>query len=190
MDLSSININDYDLVAIDNVNIIHSDKEETLYDITVEDNHTFFISLPNTNNELILAHNCDGSHITSMLIGWFKRFAPNLFNEGKICKLITPNIILEDSKGKMVKYFMNLTEFKKWEATNKNNKYKIVYLKGLGSWDRQQLIDLIDNNGLENFILEYHLDDESAVYIEDWLGNDAEKRKKYLREYSLDINQV
>ena len=132
----------------------------------------------------------DGAHITSMLIGWFKKFSPNLFNEGKICKLITPNIILEDTKGKIVKYFMNLTEFKKWEATNQGNKHKIVYLKGLGSWDRQQLIELIDTNGLENFILEYHLDKDGEVYIEDWLGSDPEKRKKYLREYTLDINQI
>lgn len=132
----------------------------------------------------------DGAHITSMLIGWFKRFSPNLFDEGKICKLITPNIILEDNKGKIVKYFMNLTEFKKWEAINQNNKHKIIYLKGLGSWDRQQLIDLIDSNGLDNFILEYRLDKNGETYIEDWLGSDPEKRKKYLRDYTLDINQV
>lgn len=132
----------------------------------------------------------DGAHITSMLIGWFKRFASNLFNEGKICKLITPNIILEDNKGKIVKYFMNLTDFKKWELANKNSKYKIVYLKGLGSWDREQLIDLIDTHGLDNFILEYQLDNEGEVYIDDWLGTDPEKRKKYLREYTFDINQA
>jgi DNA gyrase subunit B len=132
----------------------------------------------------------DGAHITSMLIGWFKRFASNLFDEGKICKLITPNIILEDNKGKIVKYFMNLSDFRKWEATNTNSKYKIVYLKGLGSWDREQLIDLIDVNGLDNFIVEYHLDKDGEVYIEDWLGNDPERRKKYLREYTFDINQA
>lgn len=132
----------------------------------------------------------DGSHITSMLIGWFKRFASNLFDEGKICKLITPNIILEDNKGKIVKYFMNLSDFKKWEAVNTNSKYKIVYLKGLGSWDREQLIDIIDANGLDNFIIEYHLDKDGEMYIDDWLGNDPEKRKKYLREYMFDINQA
>ena len=40
----------------------------------------------------------DGIHLSSMLIGWFKRFAPNLFNEGKICKLQTPLIIVKDTK--------------------------------------------------------------------------------------------
>lgn len=184
-----LKLEDFDLLPISNVKHIKSSKQETLYDITVEGDHTFYIKLPNSD-DIVLMHNCDGSHITSMLIGWFKRFAPNLFNEGKICKLITPNIILEDNKGKIVKYFMNLSDFKKWEAVNTNSKYKIVYLKGLGSWDREQLIDLIDANGLDNFIIEYHLDKDGEMYIEDWLGNDPEKRKKYLREYTFDINQA
>ena len=184
-----LKLEDFDLLPISDVKHIKSSKQETLYDITVEGDHTFYVKLPNSY-DMVLMHNCDGSHITSMLIGWFKRFAPNLFNEGKICKLITPNIILEDNKGKIVKYFMNLADFKKWEAANTNSKYKIVYLKGLGSWDREQLIDLFDTHGLDNFIVEYHLDEDGEVYIEDWLGNDPEKRKKYLREYTFDINQA
>ena len=63
-------------------------------------------------------------------------------------------------------------------------------MKGLGSWSREQLIDLFETKGLESFICEYKLDDEGKTYIEDWLGNDPEKRKKYLREYTLDINNV
>ena len=132
----------------------------------------------------------DGAHITSLLIGWFKRFSPNLFNEGKICKLLTPNIIVVDSKGKISKYFMNVNDFKKWESTNRNANEKILYMKGLGAWERDALIDLIDTNGLDKFIVEYRLDSEGDVYIDDWLGDDAEKRKKYLREYTLDINAI
>lgn len=183
-----LNLDDYELIPITEVNNIQTQTNEQLFDITVEGNHTFYITLE--DGQEILAHNCDGSHITAMLIGWFRRFAPNLFNEGKVCKLITPNIILEDSKGKIVKYFMNLVEFKKWEATNQNNKHKIVYLKGLGSWSREQLIELFDKEGLDKFIIEYQLDKDGEVYIENWLGNDPEKRKKYLREYTFDINQA
>lgn len=185
----ALNIDDFELVPVTSNTTVNSPKTETLYDITVEGDHTFFIRLPGTEDD-ILVHNCDGSHITAMLIGWFKKFAPNLFDEGKICKLVTPNIILEDSKGKIVKYFMNLQEFKQWESTNHDNRYKIIYIKGLGSWDRKQLIDLIDANGLDKFILEYHLDKEGEVYIDDWLGPNAEKRKNYLRKYTFDINQA
>ena len=135
-------------------------------------------------------NDADGQHITAMLIGWFKRFSPTLFAEGKICKLITPLIIVEDNKGKILHYFFNVPEFKAWEAKNPNNKHKITYLKGLGSWEKFQLQELIDKFGLDNFILEYKLSKEGEVYIDDWLGPDADKRKKYLREFTLDINNV
>ena len=132
----------------------------------------------------------DGSHIAAMLIGWFIKFAPNLFDEGRICKLVTPLIILKDQKDKIVQWFFGVPEFKVWEEKNACHKYKVVYLKGLGSWERQDLIDLIGKNGLQNFILEFRLDEDGKVYVEDWLGSDAEKRKKYLREYTFDINQA
>ena len=136
-------------------------------------------------------NDADSYHITAMLIGWFKRFAPNLFNEGKVCKLITPLIITENPNGKVHDFFFNVQEFKNWEAKNPNTKLKITYLKGLGSWERDQLKYIIDNNGgLEAFTLEYKLDEEGNVYIDDWLGPDPEKRKKYLREYTFDINQA
>lgn len=133
-------------------------------------------------------NDADAQHITAMLIGWFKRFAPNLFNEGKICKLITPLIIVQDRGFKIKEYFFNVQDFRKWESAHPNNKDKVVYIKGLGSWEREQLQDLIDKHGLESFILTYKFDDKSGDLIEDWLGNDAEKRKIHLSNYTFDIN--
>lgn len=185
-----LNLEEYDFIDIESVSTVKSPKVEKLYDITVDaDDHTFFI-VPEGSNDRVLVHNCDGSHITAMLIGWFKRFAPNLFDEGKICKLITPIIVIEDSKGKVIDYFFNVQDFKTWEAKNPHNKNKIKYLKGLGSWERQQLIDLIETNGIDKFLVEYKLDKDGEKYIDDWLGPDPEKRKTYLREYVFDINQA
>ena len=184
-----LKMEDYELVKIDSVSNIISPVEEKLYDITVDGDHTFFIKLPESE-DFFLMHNCDGNHITSMLIGWFRRFAPNLFDEGRICKLVTPLILVKDSKDKILHFFMNVQEFKAWEAKNPGNRNKIIYLKGLGSWDRQDLIDLIAKYGISKFIQEYKLDDRGKAYIEDWLGDDSEKRKAYLREYSFDINQA
>ena len=164
-----------DIINILNLDISKSDENKTI------DFEKIMITSDN---------DADGQHITSMLIGWFKRFAPNLFNEGRICKLITPLIIVQDKHEKILEYFFNVQDFKKWESTNKDNKNKIVYLKGLGSWSREQLMYLFDTKGIDQFLFAYQLDDEGNVYIEDWLGNDAEKRKKYLREYKFDINSI
>ena len=163
-----------DITNILNLDISKSDKE----DKTIE----FDKILITTDND------ADAQHITAMLIGWFKRFAPNLFRDGKICKLITPLIIVQDKSFKIKEYFFNVQDFKKWEKEHPNNKDKVVYIKGLGSWEREQLQELIDKNGLENFILTYRLDDKSDELVDDWLGNDAEKRKKHLSSYTFDIN--
>lgn len=184
-----LNLNEYELLPVESVSNIESAKEEILYDITVDGDHTFFARLAGSETD-VLVHNCDGDHITAMLIGWFCKFAPNLFNEGRVCKLVTPLIVVKDQKDKMVQWFFNVPDFKAWEAKNAGHKYKVVYLKGLGSWAREDLIELIDRNGLQNFIEEFRLDEDGKVYVEDWLGSDAEKRKKYLREYTFDINQA
>lgn len=164
-----------DIITILGLDISKSADKKTL---------TFDKVLITTDND------ADGSHITAMLIGWFKKFAPNLFNEGKICKLITPLIIIEDSKGGILKYFFDVSSFKAYESKVEKLPGKVQYLKGLGSWEREQLISLIDKNGMEAFVQEYHLDKEGEVYIEDWLGSDAEKRKKHLREYTFDVDKA
>lgn len=163
-----------DITSILNLDISKSDKEEK----TIE----FDKVLITTDND------ADAQHITAMLIGWFKRFAPNLFRDGKICKLITPLIIVQDKSFKIKEYFFNVQDFKKWENDHPSNKDKVVYIKGLGSWEREQLQELIDKNGLENFILTYRLDEKSNELVEDWLGSDPEKRKKHLSSYTFDIN--
>ena len=130
----------------------------------------------------------DGDFITSQYIGWFVKFAPNLFNERKIAKLRTPLVILKDNKNKPVKYFYSLNEFKEFETSNNLSKYKIEYLKGLGSWDKDAFIKLFDENGFEYYLQDLQLDELGKQYVNDWLsGKEAEKRKQYLRDYTLNI---
>lgn len=130
----------------------------------------------------------DGDFITSQYIGWFVKFAPNLFNESKIAKLRTPLVILKDNKNKPVKYFYSLNEFKEFETSNNLSKYKIEYLKGLGSWDKEAFIKLFDENGFEYYLQDLQLDELGKQYVNDWLsGKEADKRKQYLRDYTLNI---
>ena len=133
----------------------------------------------------------DGIFIASQYIGWFTRFAPNLFREHKIARLITPLVILKDKNDKPLKYFYSLSEFKTYEKTNDMSKLKTEYLKGLGSWAKESFIELFDKYGFDNFLQYLELDDEGKVYVDNWLnGNNAEKRKVYLREFSFDIDTM
>lgn len=131
----------------------------------------------------------DGTHLSSMLIGWFRRFAPNLFNEGKICKLQTPLVILKDSKENIKQYFFDLDSFKKWEAANPNSKLKVFYQKGLGSIERADMEWLMaQNNGISQFLYELNEDSDGFKNVDLWLTGSAEPRKEKLRKYSFDID--
>lgn len=133
----------------------------------------------------------DGTHLSSMLIGWWRRFAPNLFNEGKICKLQTPLVIVKDSKDNIKEYFYTLDDFKAWEKKNPNTKLNIIYQKGLGSMERSDIDWLIAHNGgVDNLLYELRQDDDAFKNIDLWLTGDAAPRKEKLYNYSFDINSI
>lgn len=132
----------------------------------------------------------DGIHISSMLLGWWKRLAPNLFRERKICRLNTPLVILKDNKDNIKKWFFKLNEFKDWEKANPDSKLKIIYLKGLGSLETSDLDFIIDKTGFDSLLEEYYLDDKSDKLMDDWLGSNSEPRKEYLKKYTFDINMI
>lgn len=132
----------------------------------------------------------DGIHIASMLFGWWYRMRPELFTEGKIYKLKTPIVILKDSKDKIKDWFYTFDEFKKWETSNKGSKLKIIYLKGLGSLETSDLDYIVSKDGFDSLLEKYVLDEKSKEYFENWLGPDPVPRKKYLKEYELDIDRI
>ena len=133
----------------------------------------------------------DGIHLGSMLIGWFRKFAPNLFNEGRVCKLQTPLIIVKDKKDSIKEYFFDLDSFKKWEKTSHSPQLKVFYQKGLGSIERSDMNWLMANKGgMEQFLYELRADENGFSNVDLWLTGDAEPRKEKLRKYTLDINMA
>ncbi len=163
----------------DVMNILEIDVTKDSHDISI----AFDKVIIATDQDL------DGIHLSSMLIGWFKRFAPNLFNEGKVCKLQTPLIIIKDNKDNIKEYFFDINSFKKWEEKNPNSKLKIIYQKGLGSIEREDINWLLSQNGgLEQFLYELREDKDAFKNIDLWLTGESEQRKEKLRKYTLDIN--
>lgn len=137
----------------------------------------------------------DGSRIASLYMGWWIKLCPAMFNAGRIARLKTPLVILWEntSMTKIYKAFYNLGEFKEFESKNDISKYKKSYMKGLGSWSKEQFQTLFDSspNGIADFLEVIELDDKGVEMLDDWLnGEKADKRKEYLRAYTLDIESV
>ena len=132
----------------------------------------------------------DGINITSMLLGWWYRLCPDLYRQGRICRLNTPVVLVKDQRDNIKAWFFTLDQFKEWEKKNPDSKMKIVYLKGLGSLDTSSLDFIIQHEGFDNLLEEYKLDESSQEYFENWLGDNAEPRKKYIMDFSLDIDKI
>lgn len=132
----------------------------------------------------------DGVHISAMLLGWWRRMAPGLFNEGKICRLNTPIVILKDKAGKIKDWFFEFSKFKEWESKNQNTNLNIIYLKGLGSLSTEDLDYIISKQGFESLLSVYKMDKDADKLFDIWLGSDAEARKNELKAYTMDINQI
>ena len=136
----------------------------------------------------------DGSHIRGLYLGFFQRYAKWMLENHMIKYLRTPIAAIVENK-KLVKYWFTLTEMNEFlNKTKLKSNQTLKYYKGLGSWKADSLSDLINNNGgLENFLEDLDIDDESEKILDDWIGDKPENvlaRKTYLKDYQLDINKV
>lgn len=173
---------------IDNIEHIDLEQPMELYDIEVEEDHTFFIK--HDENYDMLMHNCDGFHIGGLLIGFFQKYAPNLIKESRLKRLRTPIVTLKKN-GKIVKFFFELNEYKQFEKEHGIKNYECNYLKGLGSWKKEDLKALIDEYGFDYFVQTLTPDDKYDSYIHNWLSTGtSDCRKEYIKTSQFNYDTV
>jgi DNA gyrase/topoisomerase IV subunit B len=116
----------------------------------------------------------DGQHISSLIISFFHRWFPQIIENKKLYRIITPLVVC--NVGKDRKYFYTLDEYT--EYTSKTKVTNVNYLKGLGSLNIEDW-----QNVMRNKILFSIIDDKSAErFLEIAFGDDAKKRRKWLEK--------
>lgn len=142
-----------------------------MYDIEVEEDNSFFIF---NNGEMLLSHNCDGSHIASLIINFFHKWFPYIIREGRLHMLLTP-MVSGNYEGKK-KYFWTLDEFNKFSKEKKLS--GVNYLKGLGSLNIEDWEWVMGNK----VIFTIQEDKSSDKYLDIAFGDSSDKRKKWLED--------
>jgi DNA gyrase/topoisomerase IV subunit B len=122
----------------------------------------------------------DGYHIRGLLTGFFVRYLPEL--KGKLGMLQTP-VIGVTKKDKLTHWYYNLNDDVKLKSGETSN-----YYKGLGSWDIDDLKEVVQVDGLQKMINILEFDDEKV--IDEWLGDDSEPRKKYILSNDFSIAKL
>ena len=115
----------------------------------------------------------DGNSISALLINFLGKYWPELFEEGRVCKVETPLMVAK--KGKETLSFYSDEEYKEWESKQRSlNKWNIEYKKGLAALEDEEYKEIIKNPEL--FILTK--DNEFNSTLDIWFSKDSTPRKK------------
>jgi DNA topoisomerase-2 len=112
----------------------------------------------------------DGNKISTLLIAFFYKFWPKLFEEKRVSMLKTPIMIA--SKGKDTKWFYTYEEAE--EFKKEQSGYEIRYIKGLG------LLTAIEYDKILNDPVLYTITVDDASYFQMMFGNDSTPRKEFM----------
>lgn len=116
----------------------------------------------------------DGDAIASLLINFLDKFWPELFDQGRIYKVLTPLVVAK--KGKEILYFYSNDEYRAWETKTDVKKYDIEYKKGLASLEDDEYEEIIKNPRL----LRIKNDKLYRESLKNWFGKDSAPRKEAL----------
>lgn len=121
----------------------------------------------------------DGDSIASLLINFFNKYWPELFNQGRIFKVMTPLVVAK--KGKEVKPFYSNDEYSDWEKKTGARGWDVEYKKGLAALEDVEYRDIIHSPVLVNIQNDKMYKDS----LSNWFGSDSEPRKEKLLKLSI-----
>jgi DNA gyrase/topoisomerase IV subunit B len=115
----------------------------------------------------------DGDSIAGLLINFFGRFWPEMFDQERICRVMTPLVVA--CKGKDRLLFYTSKDFITWTTERTDlTKWNIEYKKGLASLEDSEYREIIQNPKF--FILKN--DGTLKESLDIWFGDDVTLRKK------------
>lgn len=120
----------------------------------------------------------DGIHISSLLLNFFEAYLPETFE--RLYKIHTP-IGISSKNGKVLDWCYKFDEIN-------NLKGDIKYMKGLGSWTKESLNQVIKKDGFENMLVKFEKDSKASEALKDWFEtsrSDIRKEKIRNNDFSL-----
>ena len=119
----------------------------------------------------------DGNSISALLINFFYKYWPEIFDRGMIYKVETP-IVVAVPKSKKIKkiLFYTQTEYNEWADKNDLKNFEIKYKKGLAALVDDEYQDIINSPRMTKI----SKDEISTEYLDIWFGKNADLRKTEL----------
>lgn len=119
----------------------------------------------------------DGNSISGLLINFFHKYWPDMFDRRMIYKVETPIVAATPkTKGEKKKLFYTQTEYNEWESTANMKNWEIAYKKGLGALVDDEYRDIITSPRLTLITR----DEAASNSLTNWFGKSPEARKEEL----------
>jgi len=118
----------------------------------------------------------DGNSISALLINFFFKFWPELFDSPIVFKAETPIVVCKNHKSKKKVSFYNQEEYNNWLSQINPKDWEIEYKKGLGALLDNEYQEIINTPRLTQITS----DDLSKNSLYTWFGKDADLRKTQL----------
>jgi DNA topoisomerase-2 len=116
----------------------------------------------------------DGNSIAGLLINFFYKYWPEMFDRKMIWKVETPIVVvIPKQKGKKKISFYSQDEYNQWSEKNDLKQWDIKYKKGLGALVDDEYNEII-NNPRMTLITK---DDASKGSLDIWFGKNSDLRK-------------
>lgn len=119
----------------------------------------------------------DGNSISALLINFFYKYWPEMFDRNMIWKVETPILVAipKNKKAKKI-LFYSQTEYNNWSEKADLKLYDFEYKKGLAALVDDEYDDIINNPRMTKITK----DDISTEYLDIWFGKNADLRKTEL----------
>jgi DNA topoisomerase-2 len=116
----------------------------------------------------------DGDSIAGLLMNFFGRYWPEMFDQGKICRVMTPLVVAK--KNKDTKSFYTNTEFSRWVeslSAKETKQWDISYKKGLAALEDAEYKEIIQSPKMFSIMG----GSELKKTLDAWFGSDPSIRK-------------
>jgi DNA topoisomerase-2 len=124
----------------------------------------------------------DGNSIAALLINFFGKYWPEMFEENRMLKIETPLMVAK--KGKETLSFYSDEDYKEWEKKQKSlSSWNIEYKKGLAALEDDEYQEIIRSP--RSYVLTKDNGFNSTLEI--WFSGDSTPRKKKILGESFEL---
>ena len=129
----------------------------------------------------------DGAHIKNLFYTFIWNFCPDLVENGYIYAGVPPLYKITLAANKGYKYLKNDEVLAEYQKENKEKKYQVGRMKGLGEMDVEEIEETLTDPD-NRIIKQITIEDVAAAdkLFNDLMGNAVISRKRYIKEHSAE----